>query len=223
PRTLLYHVLNQLMRRGLVSSKKTAWRTTYIAENPEHLYELLVQKEKESERAVRAVRELIPRLRREYQFAGARPSVRMFEGVEEYEKALEDIFLAGEKEILAYERFLGRKPGLETREAHERKRVFHKIRKRVLFFENDESLRLLAERPYNDFTSYRSVAKGAAAPFDAEVMLYSGKILYTSGYDGHEPVAIMVEDTALHSMQVNLFEALWKGGTDRTLYYTEAK
>ena len=49
PRTMLYHVLNQLSQKGLVSSSKDKWRTLYIAESPERLYELLALRAKEFE------------------------------------------------------------------------------------------------------------------------------------------------------------------------------
>src|SRR3989344_615612 len=86
PRTMLYYVLKQLMQRGLVTAKKEGWRTGYIAENPERLYDLLAQKEREFERETGAVRELIPRLKNRYQLAGKRPNVRTFEWLEEYQK-----------------------------------------------------------------------------------------------------------------------------------------
>src|SRR6185503_16684782 len=62
PRTMLYYVLKQLQRRGLVSGKKLGWRTVYVAEDPERLHDLLDKKEREFERETGAVRELIPRL-----------------------------------------------------------------------------------------------------------------------------------------------------------------
>src|SRR3989344_5335439 len=86
PRTMLYYVLNQLMQRGLVSAKKEGWRTVYIAEDPERLYDLLSHKEREFERETGAVRELIPRLKNRYRLSGERPNVRVFEGLEEYQK-----------------------------------------------------------------------------------------------------------------------------------------
>ena len=89
PRTMLYHVLKQLMRRGLVSAKKDGWRTVYITEDPEKLYDLLAYKEQEFERETGSIRELIPKLKYRYRLSGKRPHVRTFDGIEEYRKALE--------------------------------------------------------------------------------------------------------------------------------------
>lgn len=221
PRTMLYYVLNQLMVRGLVTSAKEKWRTVYIAEDPERLYDLLADKEREFQQESNAIRELVPKLKRRYRLAGQRPGVRTFEGVDEYQKALEDILISKPKEILSYEILGAKKAALETREAHEKRRITRKIQKKVLFFESPEALRSLKSRRYDDVTQFRNIKDGPAAPFSVDLTLYDGKLIYTSYHDKHEPTAILIEDKALYEMQKNLFHALWKQGKDRTLAYTE--
>ena len=220
PRTMLYYVLNQLSRKGLVSTSKDKWRTLYIAENPERLYELLAQREKEFEKQSHAVREIIPELKNKYRLAGERPGVRIFEGIEEYRKALEDIIISRPKIILAYETLGKKKPGLEVRELHEHRRVVKKIQKNILFFENQESTRYLLKRKYDDFTQFRSTEEERVKRFDVDLMLYDGKILYTS-YDKREPTAILIEDQALCAMQQNLFLSIWPTAEDKTLVFTQ--
>ncbi len=220
PRTMLYYVLKQLMQRGLVSARKEGWRTVYVAENPERLYDLLSRKEKEFERETAAIRELVPHLKQRYRFAGKRPTVRTFEGLEEYQKALEDSIVSKPKEILAYEMLGAKKPAIQMRDAHERRRVTRKILKKVLFFESRDAMRALESRRYDDFTQFRSIKDGPA-PFGADVTLYDGKLLYTSYYAGHEPTAVLIEDEALYMMQKSLFDALWKQGKDRTLSFNK--
>jgi sugar-specific transcriptional regulator TrmB len=221
PRTMLYYVLKQLMRRELVSAKKETWRTVYIAEDPDHLYDILSQKEKVFERNRNDIRELVPQLKRRYRLVGKRPSVRMFEGVEQYQKTLEDIVISRPREILSYETLSNKKTALEVLAAHERRRISRKILKKVLFFETNEALTYVRDRRYDDFTQFRCINENTVAAFEADVTLYDGKILYTSYYDTHEPTAILVEDQALFTMQRNLFESLWKQAKDRTLAYIE--
>ena len=221
PRTMLYYVLKQLMQRGLVSAKKEKWKTVYIAEDPERLSDLLANKEREFERETSTIRELIPRLKRQYRLAGERPNVRVFDGVEEYQKVLEDIIVSNPKEVIAYEVLAKKKPALETRDAHERRRIARKIQKKVLFFERGNALQFLMSRKYDDFTQFRSIKEGTIAPFSTDLTLYDGKLLYTSYYDEYEPTAVLVEDRALFEMQKNLFDVLWKQGKDRTLAFIE--
>ena len=221
PRTMLYYVLKQLMRRGLVSARREKRRTVYIAEDPERLYDLLAEKERELARETSAVRELIPWLKHRYHLAGERPNVRTFEGMEEYPKALEDSIISHPREILAYETFGTKKPALQTRDEHDRRRIARKIQKKILFFEDVGALHFVKSRAYDDFTQFRSVQEGSVAPFGVDLLLYSGKLLYTSYYHEHEPTAVLIEDRVLYEMQKNLFDSLWKEARDRTLAFTE--
>lgn len=221
PRTMLYYVLNQLMQRGLVSAKKEGWRTVYIAEDPERLYDLLATKEREFERETGTIRELIPHLKKQYRLAGERPTVRTFDGIVEYQKALEDILVSNPKEIYAHEILSEKKPGLEMRDTFDRRRVARKIQKKILFFEDKTALESIKDRKYDDFTQYRNIEPGAIAPFAVDLTLYDGKLLHTSYYDEYEPTAMLIEDRALYEMQKRLFESLWNRGKDRTLAYIE--
>ena len=216
PRTMLYHVLNQLAEKGLVSTSRDKWRTLYIAENPERLYELLAKREKEFETQSHAVRAIIPELTNKYRLAGERPGVRIFEGIEEYKKALEDILISRPKILLAYETLGKKRPGLEVRELHEHRRVIKKIQKNIVFFESKESAQYFSKRKYDDFTKFRSTEEKMVKHFDVDLMLYDGKMLYTS-YDEREPTAILIEDRALFCMQQNLFLSVWSKAKDKSL------
>lgn len=220
PRTMLYYVLNGLSQKGLVSTSKDKWRTLYIAENPERLYELLAQREKEFEKQSHAVREIIPELKNKYRLGGVRPGVRIFEGIEEYKKALEDIIISRPKIILAYETLGKKKPGLEIRELHEHRRVVKKIQKNIIFFENKESARYFSKRKYDDFTKFRSTEEEIVKHFEVDITLYDDKMLYVS-YDEREPTAILIEDKALYTMQQNLFLSLWPKAKDKSLLFTK--
>jgi len=215
PRTMLYYVLNQLVQNGLVSASKSKWRTAYIAEDPERLYELLAQKEREFEKESRVVREIIPELKNKYLLAGHRPGVRTFEGIEEYKKALEDIIVSKPKIIFAYEALGKKKSALEVRELHEHRRISKKIQKNILFFEDQEAIESLARRKYDDFSQLRSIAENLKH-FNVDLMLYDGKMLYTS-YNEQEPTAIIIEDRGFYAMQESMFQSIWQTSKDKTL------
>ncbi len=220
PRTLLYYVLKQLMQRGLVSAKETRRCTIYIAEDPHKLYELLAKKEHESTQERAAIRDLVPQLKQMYRLAGKRPTVRTFDGIAEYEKALDDCIISSPREVLSYQALGKRRTALETRESHEKRRVARKIPKKVLFFDGAFATAELKKIQYNDFTQFRRIEESTLTPFEADVTLYNGKIMYTS-YADTEPTAVLVEDDSLFEMQESLFYSLWKHGKDRTLAFTE--
>ncbi|HLD61205.1 MAG TPA: helix-turn-helix domain-containing protein [Patescibacteria group bacterium] len=215
PRTMLYYVLNRLVQAGLVSAVKEHWRTVYIAESPERLYDLLAEKEKEFMKDAEAVRELIPELKEKYRLAGERPGVRTMEGIDGYKKALDDIIISKPTTVYAYADVVNKKPGIEIREAFDTKRIAKKIQKRVLLFDTSAAREELKKYPYNDFTQFRVITDRLTA-FAVDLQLYDGKILYTT-YEGREPIAILVEDKMLFEMQKSIFDALWQKAGDATL------
>lgn len=222
PRTMLYYILKQLIARGIVSSRRFSWKTVYVAEDPQKLYDLLGQKEAEVQKQTTGIKELIPNLRKIYKFAGERTNLRVFEGVAEYEKALEDIIISHPKEIYVFENMIGKKPGKESRESFDRRRILKKIKKNVLFFESVDSLKEILKLKYNDYTNFRGISEKNAEFFNADIALYSDKVLYTNYYDEYEPIAVLIEDKNFYNAQKAFFNLLWNKGTDRTLYYTEA-
>ncbi len=216
PRTMLYYVLKQLIQRGLVTAVKDQWKTKYIAENPDKLYDLLAKQEREFARNVTAVRELIPDLKVKYRLAEKRPGVRVFEGINEYKKALEDIILTKPEVVYAYPDYSGsKKPGVEVRETYENRRVLNKIQKRALLFDCEPVRTRLQSIPYNDYTQYRFITDAVEA-FTADLKIYDGKILYTT-YDDREPIAMLIEDQLLYEMQTNMFNTYWNSAEDATL------
>jgi sugar-specific transcriptional regulator TrmB len=110
PRTMLYYLLKKLEEKGLISSKKEKWKTLYLVGDPEKLYELLKNKETEFEKQKQSIKELIPHLRQSFHLKNKRPSIKVFEGLEAYEKILEDSLLKGIKEVFVYEHFYTQKP-----------------------------------------------------------------------------------------------------------------
>lgn len=215
-RTMLYHVLNQLTQRGLASATKEEWRTVYIAENPQRLYQLLNEKEEVFAEDSQEIRKIIPELKNKYRLAGQRPDVHIFEGLQEYKRALDDIIVSQPDLICAYTHPSNiLKPGIEFRESSERKRIAKKIQKKLLLFKSEAAEKAIKKMDYNDHTQLRLITNKPES-FTVDFQLYSGKILYTT-YVDREPMAILIEDQLLYTMQKNLFDALWQQSESATL------
>lgn len=219
-RTLLYHILDQLVQKSLVSASKDSWRTTYIAESPERLYDILASREEEFRERTQALRALVPELKHEYRLAGNRPDVRILDGIPGYKKALEDVIVSAPETVYAYYPPLAQKrPGIELRDAHDGRRVHKKIHMHVLLPDEAGTRTLVQQRRYNDYTRFR-VNTTALDAFNVDVMLYSGKILYTT-YNSGEPTVTLIEDRPLYDMQQQLFHLLWETSEDITLLSTK--
>lgn len=219
PRTMLYHVLDQLIKKNLVSTTKDSWRTTYIAENPARLYDILAQRQQEFHEQTQTVRELIPELKQAYLLAGSRPDVRVLDGIKGYGKALEDILATRPSTVYRYRpETTQKRSGIETREAFEGKRIRKKIVAHELLFDSRSARTELSTRAYDDYTQFR-VITAQLQPFQADLTLYSGKLLYIT-YSNSEPTATIIEDKNLFTMQQQLFALLWATGKDITINST---
>ena len=210
---MLYYVLNKLIEQGLVSSAKSAAKTTYAAESPDRLYDLLAKREEEFAAQAKTLRELVPTLKQKHRLAGKRPDVRIFEGMDAYKKALEEILISKPVEILAFgDPDLRQVPGLEARETFEGCRRAKKILKKVILPASPKTRKMLSVRPYDDFTQFRFTDDDPAV----DLLLFDGKLLYTT-YADREPMAILIEDEALCTMQKQFFHERWERSDDATL------
>ncbi|OGH94582.1 MAG: hypothetical protein A2538_00280 [Candidatus Magasanikbacteria bacterium RIFOXYD2_FULL_41_14] len=215
PRTLLYYLLRQLVAVGLVGARKEKWRTIYRAVDPEHLYELLSQREQAVATDAIHLRRLIPDLRRSYRLAGARPGIKTFDGMAEYDRALLAVVASRPGVIRTYRPFdQNKKPGLEAREMFADRCVAKKIKTKILLPDDPASRALVLKTSYNDYTQFRLEKSTLSGGVD--IMIYSGKILYTT-YNSHEPSALLVEDVALAQWQEKQFDYIWDKSTDITL------
>jgi sugar-specific transcriptional regulator TrmB len=211
---MLYYVLNQLTRRGLVRASKDKTKTVYIAEDPKRLYDLLIDKENSFTSHTARIRSLIPELRRHYRLSSVRPVVRTLDGIDAYLNALNEILASKPSVILAYEPQANNKSAEAIRRSFDRQRQAKKIPKKVLVQNSTAAVKSIAKRQYNDYTEYRSHPHLDTV---VDLMLIDGALLYTTLYDNHEPSAVLIEDKALWTHQRVQFESQWKQAKDLTL------
>lgn len=208
PRTLLYHILNGLMARGLVNFIQKTRRTAYIAEDPQKLYDMLGDKEREFEKQKKALREAIPDLRNQYRLAHHRPGLRVFEGIEGYRASLEDIVHSRPDCVYTYMHITQKKkPGVEIRRELDKERIAWGIPERVLLFDTPEARAWLAARDSDAYTTFRLFPKKLQM-FDVDLRVYAQKIAYTT-FEGREPVVMMTEDPHMYTMHQHMFEYVW--------------
>jgi len=209
PRTMLYYVLNNLQEIGLVARQKIGWRTEYVVESPERLYELLSKREQEFKMEAEAVQEIIPELNTTYRLSSKRPDAPIFQGVEGYKTALEDILRSNPKEICYYKHVGTPKiPGLEVREDFETRRLNKRIPLKILLEDTSASNEWIKKQVLNDYTWHRLTPKELNVCAQ-DIYLYNSKILYVT-HDNREPIVLLVEDENYNKTQTNIFQYIWK-------------
>lgn len=212
PRTMLYYVLNNLTRQGLVTPIKQQWRTVFIAEDPEHLYDLLEEKQREFDQKKAEIRSIIPSLRQTYRLSGNRPGTRVFEGLDQYKMALHDIFDAKTPDLYMYipPNEKGN-PGIGLRKEFDELRKNKGIRVRILATTKVSAEQLAKQYKSDPLCAIGILPAGDTAP-EVDLRLYAGKLLYTR-HEKREPIALLIEDVPLYEMQRALFLALWQTAT----------
>ncbi len=209
PRTLLYHILNQLILLGLVTFIQKPRRTVYIAEDPEKLYELLAEREKEFKKNKDTLQETIPQLRNQYRLSHSRPGIRLFEGIERYREALEDIIQSRPECVYSYiDGHDKNKPGIHVREQMKKERIAWGIPEKILLRETAETRSWVAQQEKEVLISYKFIPR-AVNPFTIDLHLYDNKVVQTS-YEGKEPIVTMIENTQFSTMQKNIFNFFWE-------------
>ena len=211
-RTMVYHVLNGLIRRGLVTALKNDWRTVYDLEDPERLYDLLDLKQKEFEQKKVDVRSIIPELKNTFRISGSRPNIRLFEGLEQYENALNGVLDSKAGIIYAYiPSSYFNNPGVELRKEFTKKRIAKGIELKLLVFDKDTAQQIVKGNPVDPFREVRLFSLIDQASI-SDLQMYDGRLLYTR-FEKREPIVALIEDQPLYKMQKALFLKLWETAT----------
>lgn len=218
PRTLAYHILQELERKGLVVKGKASedeWRTVYRAESPKKLYDLAGIEEKRFAESKNALYEAVPKLLRDYSRHSAYPHVEIIRDVARYGAALDTVLDEPVTHILSYEDPTEAYAAADVRERHERRRIARKIHKYVLCAPSPKLHALLKDRAYDAYTEFRVLPDGIDIAFGPCVMFGLSLCIPTLGT--HEPHVVWMENAAFVDMQRSMFMNLWREAKPVTL------
>lgn len=214
PRTMLYYILNNLKAVGLVTYKKSGWRTEYLAESPDRLYELLAKREEDFKIDTQQIQKLVPELKNTYRLANERPDTQILVGIDNYKLALEGMLQSNPEIILQY-KYTGPKgvPGFEVRADLEARRLHKRIPLKMIVANNDLARSWVKQQPYDDYTWHRYAPPGLDVCTN-DVYLFGNKMLFVT-HDNREPISLLVEEKELSKIQTNLFLFIWQMSQER--------
>ena len=205
---------------GLVTSVKEKWRTVYIAEDPERLYDILEARQQEFDAKKQEVRSLIPELRETYRLSNIRPTIRMFEGLRHYRSALDDVFSTGADMMYLYvPSGTYHYPGLDDRRAWNERRIERGISMQILAHDTaGAEIYASSEKKAAHVTTVRILPDTLSFP-DMEMRLYNGKVFHTSG-DEHQPIVTIIENQTFYEAQKALFTVMYEttNSTKKDMY-----
>ena len=208
-RTTAYFHIEDLIKKGLISSIEKKKKRYFYASNPENLLRMIDLKEKEISDLKKDLNSLLPELKTIYNLAPHKPKVHFFEGIEGLRSIQEDILRSKFKEGFglvnlddAYKVF----PPSPKDHRHKLKKKFLKekvIRKIIYTSKKGEIL----PRKENQPSVERKFIDSQKFSFHTEIYIYGEKIALTS-LKG-KLIGIIIEDSELAQSLKILFKLAW--------------
>ena len=206
-RTTCYPLLEELQKRGLVSTTRSGKKTIYVAEDPEQLVENI-------ERTASIARGIVPTLAHVLSGNSKRPKIEIYEGIGGVWRTYEDVIKGENYEVKAF------LPADEAVAIAGDRKVKEYIRKRV---KKGISMRAIMQKTpliekeyakYNksDLREARFV-DAKRFPMPVEIDLYpKHSIAITSFRDG---IGLIIRSEPIHTALNSIFDALWASADKR--------
>lgn len=206
PRTLVYDILERLIKNGLISYVIKNNKKYFKASDPRELVRILEEKEK-------AISVILPKLKDvQKEKSTIRPKVDIYEGKDGMKTVMNDILNSSVKEFLAYG---------SSRSSYEiipafmdewhKKRIKKKITMRIIYNNTKQ-----ARQKVKDLKSSLKYTRYKFMPIELEsptaMVIYSKKVILQSWTK--EPFAVMIENEEMAENQKNYFKELWKIAKD---------
>jgi len=209
PRATTYLVLDELKKKGLVSTYEQGKKTYYNAQHPSQLEEYLKKQESELLIRQKTLESLVPELERRGQFPeSVRPKVRFYEGRDAFPAYRRDLLVkrSGQKEVFSVLNIDGLKKLIGDLDFLTGKRVKEGVKSRVIYvdpnkeysnFDNKEALRIGKE------------INGSNYPIPADISIIGGSVGLMPYGDPFR--AVIIDDPDIAKALISIFELAWAG------------
>lgn len=204
-RPTVYFAIEQLVKKGLMSSFEKGKKTFFAAESPERLISLITLQQKKAQSLEENLRKFLPQLNDIFGLTGERPKIRFLEGKEGL-KALQDDFLKTEDKNI--ENIYPRDDFIKVFSEAERKDYIAKLRKkrikvRTIYTSQQKTVSLIPN-PYAErkFVSYEKF------PFSADITIYGNKVAI--GTFRGKLVGVIIESKEIAETLRLIFNLAWE-------------
>jgi sugar-specific transcriptional regulator TrmB len=212
-RTMLYYILDNLIKQELVSLKKIGKKTVYAAEPPEKLQELIDRKEKEVLQQKNIFAEIKDILGSEYRLAHHKPGIRFYEGKDGFKEALYDTLTTTETIYSIVDADAVQDHVAEINTTYVKKRYEARKKKKILLLDTPRSREYLKDHPDDELTETRFLPKNIPL-FHTGVQIYDKKILYQT-LRADNIISVLINDPDINQLQRGLFEMMWEAAKAR--------
>ncbi len=201
----VYNMLTSLTARGfiqVIEGKQQTYRVT----DPAKLSSLVEERKRGIERLDAEFKETLPRMLSTFSLTTGRPTVRVFEGIDGIEEALNDSLLAT-GEIRTYvdnAAVVG--DVLAVNDRYVKRRLAKKIVKKMIVSDTPE-LRKLFSTLVNEFTLVAFIPQFPTT-FQSAMEMYDDTVSYIT-LTPEKMIAVLLTDPAIASLEKQKFDFLW--------------
>jgi sugar-specific transcriptional regulator TrmB len=201
-RTTGYDILDSLSAKGLVSISGKEPKQEYVAESPDQIEKMLLERIENTKNSITEIQKIIPELKSIHNVIN-RPKVLFYEGKEGLQKVYEDT-LSSSEEILAYASVEDIQPTLPHYFPEYYKRRAKKgIPIRAIFPDSADA----RERASLDKEEIRqSLIVPNTFDFHPEINIYDNKIMIASW---REKLGVIIESAEIADAMKKIYELAW--------------
>ncbi len=202
PRTLVYDILERLIKKGLISYSKKDNKKYFLAVQPKEFLSIIREKET-------AISSIMNELETIYKKEGTkRPKVEIYEGTEGMKTMMNDILNSNVKEFLAYG---------SSRSSYEiipafmdewhKKRVKQKLVMKIIYNNTKQARKKVKNiKSSLKLTIYKFMPIELESP--TATVIYNDKVVLQSWTK--EPFSVVIKSKEMAENQRNYFDEMWK-------------
>lgn len=202
-----YDILKRLQEVGLVSFYHKETKQNFVAEDPEKLYKLFVDRCQELKKAEEKIKEIIPELKSLQEKGGDRPVTKFYEGSNGIKFILDDILssmkVAQDKRYYVYSAAGVREDVYGAYPDFNKKRIKNKIKVMTISLAPGGSTYGLDERKW--LKTENNAQSGMTY-----ILIYADKCAFISRDSYDNPVGVIIENRMIYETQRAIFLQLWK-------------
>ncbi|MBU0578182.1 hypothetical protein KJ742_05030 [Patescibacteria group bacterium] len=207
-RSTCYHTLDNLVKKGLVSSYQKGKVLHFTAEDPNRFMQM-------AEERVEKTKDLIPQLISLSNTLAFKPKIRFYEGIEGIKSIFEDI-LTTKEEVLGYTSIkdVGKLiPDYFKRYCH--KKVKNGIKTRYITPATEEGVDMIDEyypKKYDPNLLEVLMVNPKEFNFQNEIAIYGNKVAIIS-LNPDELIGLIIESKTFSDSMKSFFDLAWLGAT----------
>ncbi len=203
-----YDILKKLQEAGLVSYFHKNTKQHFVAEDPDKILKLLVNRSEELKKTEEKIKDLIPELKSLQEKGGDKPVTKFYEGKRGVKFILDDILSSMKASSLqdyyVYSAAGVREDVYEAYPDFNKKRIKHKIKANTISLSSGGSTYGLDER------KWLPSAGSGQGEMMTYILVYAGKCAFISRDSRNNPVGVIIENKMIYETQQALFLQMWK-------------